>query len=203
MINGLPVTFEHQDHGQVPLDGLHDCYLSTFIGDSLFIRSEFRPLSLGDYPAAERMAFDRATLERHGIDTDTVEHWSDNDRMWEYLFVSPPPNPEKQMMILDPKSTQFSIDVTDAWLIGHADKRGIDPMILQSIHRLVGVARVYLATLPKGEPHWTVRVWMDGTECVEVRTWYHTAEAWADADAAIRRGARKVEIETPQAASKP
>ncbi len=77
MCDGSPVTFDCEDHGVVPLDGLRDCHLTTFIGDGFFVRSEYRSIWDDRFgsDAEHRAHVDRLALERSGVDTATVERW--------------------------------------------------------------------------------------------------------------------------------
>jgi hypothetical protein len=64
-------------------------------------------------------------------------------------------------------------------------------------HALIGLftGSVVRVEIEQPKPMWTVRIWMDGTDCHEVHSWPTIHEANADCGAAFSRGARKVEIE--------
>lgn len=182
MIDGTPVTFELKDHGRVPLDGLRDCYLTTMIGEGLFIRSEFRPLG----NATNRFEFDRATLERHGIDTSTVERWESwgaGEGVWESMFepryrtsdsaggtISYAFNhDETGQAMTDRKNLEEAIADANAVLsrgAAHALSNPLRSVHVDTLAALVTAAEAHLASPPKSM--WAVLVsYADGDRVFE------------------------------------
>lgn len=206
MIDGTPVTFECEDHGWVPLDGLRDCYLTTMIGEGLFIRSEFRPLG----NATNRFEFDRATLERHGIDTSTVERWESWGRgegVWESMFE---PRYRTSDSAGGTISYAFNHDETGQAM---TDRKQLEeavvwfrdelragarwrPDFTKAGEAILAAAEAHLASLPG---LWKAHAWYSGTACDQETVLFYGSEGEARASAAkaIAGGARKAEVTGP------
>lgn len=102
-------------------------------------------------------------------------------------------------MMIERETIHLSIDLVDAWCRGHADKCGVDPIVLASIERLVIVMRGTFGVVPEKRPA-VFKLSREGAVVGEFGTRDEAVDA---AIMAIRTGAHKVEIENPWDARKP